>query len=99
MQHLACSITSLSVQLYCGTFHMLWMMWVLISREVVCLGAAGSSSAAKVKAEVKSEAEGDGPPRKKAKKGPILYQPCGRGEHCTCAICNKAKQQQVWAPA
>ncbi|BDA45031.1 Helicase-like transcription factor [Coccomyxa sp. Obi] len=55
----------------------------------------GSSRVAK--AEVKSEAEGDGPPRKKAKKGPILYQPCGRGEHCTCAICKKAKQQQAKA--
>ncbi|CAL8469222.1 g8763 [Coccomyxa elongata] len=54
----------------------------------------GSSSAAK---EVKYEAEGDGPPRKKAKKGPILYQPCGRGEHCTCAICRKAQQQQAKA--
>lgn len=48
--------------------------------------------------EGKAEAEGgacESPPRKKAKKGPIQYQPCGRGEDCTCAICKKAKDQQV----
>ncbi|KAK9908100.1 hypothetical protein WJX75_002756 [Coccomyxa subellipsoidea] len=47
--------------------------------------------------EGKAEAEGgacESPPRKKAKKGPIQYQPCGRGEDCTCAICKKAKDQQ-----
>jgi hypothetical protein len=53
-------------------------------------GAAGSSA----------EDEGEGQaPRKKAKKGPAVhYQPCGRGAHCTCVICKKARSQQVPRP-
>jgi len=35
------------------------------------------------------------PTPKKAKKVPTVYQPCGRGARCTCAICKKAKEQQV----
>ena len=75
------------------------MIWTFLPHIVVMSGTGGSSSAAAVKAEAYFEADGDGPPRKKGKKGLIIYEPCGRGEYCTCAICKKAKQQQVWTPA
>lgn len=53
------------------------------------------NNADKGKAKAQDEAS-ESPPRKKVKKGPIQYGPCGRGEFCTCAICKKAKDQQVY---
>lgn len=60
-----------------------------------------------MKAEVKAEdaagpssAGGTPPKTKKPKKAPPrLYEPCGRGPYCTCAICRKAHEQQVGAGA
>ena len=61
-----------------------------VKPEVKAEGAAGPSC---------SSAEGM-PPRKKPKKAPPrVYEPCGRGPSCTCAICRKAREQQVGAMA
>ena len=59
------------------------------------MGAGVGNNADKGKAKAQDEAC-ESPPRKKARKGPIQYEPCGRGEFCTCAICKKAKDQQVY---
>lgn len=47
-----------------------------------------------------SAAEGTPPKAKKSKKAPPrVYEPCGRGLCCTCAICRKAREQQVGSSA
>ena len=35
------------------------------------------------------------PGKKKARVPTLVYTPCGKGKHCRCVICNKAKEQQV----
>lgn len=73
-----------------------------ISRCTGRLGHAGDgSSGAEDMVAVKREAEGAAGAsavKKKAKKGPAHYQLCGRADDCTCAICKKARDQQVVTP-
>ena len=34
--------------------------------------------------------------KKKGGKAPaVIFTPCGKGKHCRCAICNKAREQKV----
>ena len=75
----------------------------LLPPSTICYCAAGdegkgpekrSAEAAELSASAEGSATGSAT-AKKAKKAPIQYQPCGRGPRCTCAICKKAKAQQV----
>lgn len=62
---------------------------------MIFCAASEESASGKRSAGAADLAGSPGASAKKAKKAPTVYQPCGRGGSCTCAICKKAKAQQV----